>query len=352
MADRAAANEAFLRNLYEKGPFEGHAFCVHATPVPLLELGDYTVREGPIECWVPWVVENHERQVRMLEAVGDDSVPIARLSTGTQLYAAAFGCRVHEYADTNPCALPLVRTAAEADALVEPTVEGSRQLSRVLELGQLVRDALGPEAWLGPCDVQSGFDSASLIWNKEDFILAMVDEPVAVKRLVDKCAHLLEVFLRELRQEFPRLNPCHCPGEWAPPEMGPWLSNDECGSFSNAHFAEFILPELVDLSETFGSLGMHCCADAEHQFPLFKRIPNLYGFNRVAARRGYDPILEHFGGPDAPVHALAWIGEEETERLIREAPEGTRFIFVLGTDDREVGKRWYERMRRSSPRTD
>jgi len=345
MDSRIATNEAFLRNLYSRGPFERHAFCVNANAVSLLELGDYTVREGPIERWVPWVVENYERQVRMLEAVGDDSVPVARLSTGTQLYAAAFGCRVHEYADTNPCALPLVRTAAEADAIVEPTIDESRQLSRVIELGHLVQEALGKEAFLGPCDVQSGFDTASLIWSKEDFMLAMVDEPEAVKRLVGKCAHLLSAFLGRLREEFPRLSPCHCPAAWAPPEMGPWLSNDECGAFGNAHFEEFVLPELVELSETFGGLGMHCCADAEHQFPLFRRIPGLYAFNRVPARRGWDPILEHFSGPEAPVHVLGWCAEHDAERLMWEAGEATRFIFVLDADDAEAGKRWCERMR-------
>jgi hypothetical protein len=344
MDSRMQRNEAFLRNTYEKGPFEGHALCVHATPVPLLELGDYTVREGPIERWVPWVVENYERQVKMLDAVGDDSVPVARLNTGTQLYAAAFGCAVHEYEDTNPCALPRVRTAEEADALVEPTIEGSRQLSRVIELGHLVQEALGPDANLGPCDVQSGFDTASLIWNKQDFVLAMIDQPAAAKRLVGKCAHLLKVFLGELRRQFPRLSPCHCPAAWAPPEMGPWLSNDECGSFGNAHFEEFILPELMDLAETFGGLGMHCCADAEHQFPLFGRIPNLYAFNRVAGKQGWDALLEHFGGPEAPVHVLGFMGEEQMLRLMQQASEGTRFIFVYDTDDAEAGKRWYERM--------
>jgi len=352
MTDRAAKNEAFLRSIYTKGPFQGHGFCVNAAGVSLLELGDYTVRQGPIERWVPWVVENYERQVRMLEAVGDDSVPVARLGTGTQLYAAAFGCPVHEYEDTNPCALPLVRTAREADALIEPTIEGSRQLSRVIELGHLVREALGEEPFLGPCDVQSGFDTASLIWNKEGFILAMIDEPAAVQRLVEKCAHLLKTFLARLRQEFPRLSPCHCPAAWSPPELGPWLSNDECGAFGNAHFAEFMLPELIDLAETFGGLGMHCCADAEHQFPLFRRIPNLYGFNRVEARQGYDPILEHFGGPDGPVHVLGFMGEEVMKRLVGEAPEGTRFIFVYDTGDVDAARRWYESMRAISPRTD
>jgi hypothetical protein len=101
---------------------------------------------------------------------------------------------------------------------------------------------------------------------------------------------------------------------------------------------------MIDLSETFGSLGMHCCADAEHQFESFKKIPNFYGFNRVAASQGYSTLLGHFAGPDAPVHVLAWISEEDIEHLVTHAPEGTRFIFNAKGVTIEEAKVWLEKM--------
>jgi hypothetical protein len=58
--------------------------------------------------------------------------------------------------------------------------------------------------------------------------------------------------------------------------MAPWASNDECGAISPAAFERFRLPKLVDPAESFGGLGMHCCADAEHQFSLFQRIPGFH----------------------------------------------------------------------------
>jgi len=354
MDSRIARNERFLRNIYEKGPFEGHAFCVNPPSVPVYELphGDYTVSREPIREWVPWVVENYARQVEMLQAVGDDSVPCAKLGTGTQLYAAAFGCEVRAFDDNNPFALHLVTTADEADEIAMPDIWSTPELYRVFELGRLVQEELGVDVCLGPCDMQSGFDTAGLIWRKQDFLIAMMDEQDrrAVKRLVDKCALLYKNFLIELRKEFPRMSPCHCPAAWAPPEMPPWLSNDECGAVGSDLFVEFILPELVDLSETFEGLGMHCCAAAEHQFELFKQIPGFYAFNRVPASQGWDPILEHFGGPDATVHVLAWITEAAVEDLIARAPAGTRFIIVGDAQTPDDGMKWYERMRALSPR--
>jgi len=177
-------------------------------------------------------------------------------------------------------------------------------------------------------------------------------EKDAVKRVASKCAGLLKTFLLEFRKEFPLCSPCHCPEVWALPEMGPWVSNDECGSMSTRMFAEFCLPELIDLSETFGSLGMHCCASAEHQFLSFREIPNFYGFNRVAAQNGYMPILEPLGGPRGPVHVLGWVSAEETEGLMRDAPADTRFIYNLLGATIDEAKQWLDRMRQASPRMD
>ncbi len=141
------------------------------------------------------------------------------------------------------------------------------------------------------------------------------------------------------------MSPCHCPGHWVPPELGPWVSNDEVGIMSAEMFEEFCLPELNDLADTFGGLAMHCCADAEHQFSGFRKIRNFYGFNRVEARRGYLPLLEHFVGPGSPVHCLAWVADDVIEQLVTRAPAGTRFIFVkMGGDDDEATL-WLERKR-------
>ncbi len=102
-------NEAFLRNIYARGPFQGHAFICTPPAVPIhAHPGyDYTILREPVEDWAPWVVENYEAQVRMNGLLGDDAVPCARLTTGTHLYAAAFGCEVHRFADNMPCAVPI-----------------------------------------------------------------------------------------------------------------------------------------------------------------------------------------------------------------------------------------------------
>jgi hypothetical protein len=298
--------------------------------------GDFTLSDRPIAEWVPKYAECYRRDVALAELPGNDNVPLVKLSTGTQIYAAAFGCPVHTYADNPPCALPRVRTADEADKLSVPDIWKTRGLYRIFELGYALQKELGKDIYLGPCDMQTGFDTASLVWNKEDFFYAMADddEKPAVKRLIDKCAALYKDVLLALRREFPRMSPCHCPEAWCPPELGPWMSNDECGAMSVAMFEEFCLPEMIDLAETFGGIGMHCCADAEHQFASFRKIPNFYAFNRVSAKRGYMPLISSFAGQTFPVHCLCWMGPQEMRELVRGADPAMRFVFVrLGCDE-------------------
>ena len=255
---------------------------------------------------------------------------------------------MHVFADSNPCALPLVHSTEEADRLQVPDLWSVRSLCRIFELGDLVRRELGPETDFGICDLQTGFDIANLVWNKEDLLCAMALDPEPVKRLHAKCARLLKTFLIEIRKEFPTMSPCHCPGNWVPPTLGPWVSNDEVGALSSAMFEEFCLPELVDLSATFGGVAMHCCADAEHQLPSFNKIPDFYAFNRVQAKRGYLPLLEHFAGSEAPVHVLSWVPDADMRCLIQESPAGTRFVFVrmAGPKDTwEDAVRWLDTAR-------
>lgn len=334
-----------IRNLFN-GTDTRPAFIWQPPLVPLTEVGDYTLSDKPVAQWTPWVIENYRRKVAAGERLQDDSVPLAKLSTGTQLFAHAFGCKVHIPPGDMPCALPRVGSAAEADKLEMPDIWKTACLYRVFELGRAVQRELGKDVDLGVCDMQTGFDIASLIWEKNDLLCALALDPEAVKRLSAKCALLLKTFLIELRKEFPTMSPCHCPGNWVPPELGPWVSADEVGTMSPEMFETFCLPELNDLSDTFGGLGMHCCADAEHQFPGFNKLRNFYAFNRVQARQGYLTILDHFAGPDAPVHCLAWVSDEVIEQLITRAPAGTRFIFVRMGGEEDEAIRWIERNRR------
>jgi hypothetical protein len=345
MTERLARNRELHRELLSRASSARHALVVQTPMQPIWEIGDYITSDKPIADFVPAFVEDYRRWVDISDAVDDDAVPFARLSTGTHIYAICFGAEPHFYPDNNPYAEPCVANAADADRIPEPKLEDCRPLMRVLELAAAVQRELGPDVTLGPPDMQTGFDTACILWDKTDLFRCMIDEPEAVKRLADKCARLLLDFIATYRREFPNTTFGHCPGTWTPPEFGPWVSNDECGIMSPEMFETFCLPELIELSRAFGGLGMHCCADAWHQFPRFQRIPNFYAFNRAPTTGGWeqDNSLAVLGGPEGPVMVPGWVDMETISLLLRQAPQGTRFIFNSGSfDDVESARSWLD----------
>lgn len=350
MPNMIERNKGFLADLFA-GPFRGHGIIMTPPrPRPAVELGDFTLSERPVTEWLPWAVENYASQVRTLEMVGDDSVPYVSLNTNTGIFASAFGCPIHVYAndlDTNASARPIVRTAAEADRLPEPDLQG-KTMTRIFEFAQAIRRELGPEVPIAVPDIQSPFDIAAIIWNKEEFFYALLDDPEAVRRLVQKCHRLLVDFLTTFQREVPGCSLCHCPIAWAPPELGMWLSEDEAGALSAEMFTEFCLPNLIDLSEQFGGLFMHSCATADHQYENFACIPNLRGLNRVYQTPGARPAIEAFSGKAVLIQG--WLTEDEVYRFLEMARSDTRYLFnvVAASDDeaREV----FARLRDRCPR--
>lgn len=117
-----ARNRRFLSDLFA-GPFRGHAIIMDPEPEPQPFPGDFAVSDRPLADWLPSILRHYEAQLRLLDALGHDAVPTARLGTGTGLFASAFGCPVHIYPDSPAAARPLVFSADEADRLAVPTLE-------------------------------------------------------------------------------------------------------------------------------------------------------------------------------------------------------------------------------------
>jgi len=339
--DRTERNRRFLTDLFV-GPFHGHAIIADPEGIPAPGPGDMLTSDRPLSEWVDWEARMYEARVARSEALDDDAVPYARSTTGTEIFAAAIGCKVHIYEDTPPAARPLVFTAAEADRLPEPKLDGP-VIDRAFRFIRLLRQRVGPDVPISIPDIQSGFDIAALVWNKQDMYLAMYDNPGAVKRLVGKCHRLLKAFFVEFGRSFGEINYCHCPYAWAPPELGVWLSEDEAGAMSCAAFEEFCLPNLVDLSESFGGLFMHCCATADHQYGNFLKIPNLRGLNRVFQSPGPRPAVEAFAGRTVLMNA--WFDENTMLSFLDMARPDSRFLFNLPAMPLEDAKKSYEKVR-------
>jgi len=156
---------------------------------------------------------------------------------------------------------------------------GSTPLTMLFEIADELRRRAGKNALIKLVDIQSPMDIAALIWDKNDFYSALIYAPEAVMELSVKVKELLTAFLDEWFNRYGVEFIAHYPSYYMP--KGITLSEDEVGSVSPQMFVEYFLPELEELSNRYGGLGMHCCANARHQWENFKKIPNLRLLNLV-----------------------------------------------------------------------
>ena len=250
-----------------------------------------------------WYEKKHERidwayaawQAAMEETlhVPDDYVPSLSVMTGTEIFAEAMGCKVHYPLDSNPFALACVHDSAGVRSLSVPRWQDTR-LSNLFEMADKLRSLAGSEALLHLPDIQSPLDIAALVWNKNTFYTALIDEPEAVHELIGKCKQLLFGFLDDWFTRYGSSFIAHYPEYYM--ENGVSLSEDEIGVISPRMFREYALPTLIELSERYGGLGLHCCADSERQWENLKLIPNLKVMNLVRPIKSQRESWKVFNG--------------------------------------------------------
>jgi hypothetical protein len=211
---------------------------------------------------VEFALRHHEVQRRRAEIIDDDALPYLNNITGTEIFAEAFGCRVQRDDDKMPFALPLVHSAAEAAKLTTPDLANS-SLAYLFEIADELRRRAGTGELMRLVDIQSPMDITSLIWEKVSLFSALIETPEAVQELSAKVCDLLIAFMDEWFSRFGPEFIAHYPEYYV--DRGLSLSEDEIGTVSPAMFDTFFRDELVRLSDHFGGLGIHCCANSKHQ---------------------------------------------------------------------------------------
>lgn len=275
----------------------------------------------------------YELMRQKAERVDDDRVPFLSNLTGTEIFAEAFGCRVHRPDADMPFALPMVQSAAEADRLRAPELSNS-SLAYLFDIADELYRRGGPGSIMRPVDIQSPMDIVALIWDKVDLFCAMVETPEVVKALAEKVRGLLVAFCDEWFRRYGTTHVAHYP-EYVM-HGGLTLSVDEVGAINPEMFHEFFRGELVALSNHFGGLGIHCCADARHQWGNFRELPGLKVINhnappsRDAQEYLMDSLRFYAGGPAQLPGYWAPAGRPET--WVDQIPQGARVIFEAQVD--------------------
>ena len=72
------------------------------------------------------------------------------------------------------------------------------------------------------------------------------------------------------------------------------ITVDEIGSISSEMYREFFEEDLRTLSQRYGGLGVHCCANSRHQWETLRRLPGLRMLNLVRPEKVLRESYEYF----------------------------------------------------------
>lgn len=286
---------------------------------------------------IEWAWARYCREVEKLTWLDDDSLPYLDALTGTEMFAEAFGCSVYQPKDDMPAARPLIFSAAEVGKLKVPTLDAP-PIRRIFDIADELKKRGGKHALVRTADIQSPMDIAALIWDKNDLYMALVESPEAVKELAHKVKQLLTAFLDEWFRRYGREHIAHYPDYFM--DGGFTLSEDEVGVVNEEMFLEFFLPELNELSDRYGGIGMHCCANSKHQWQNFRKIRNLRVLNFVQPKEMLQKAYPFFG--DAVVHWHSWNGDGDPWMWKDQHPG--RFIIETWAKDRDHAKELSEKL--------
>jgi hypothetical protein len=264
---------------------------------------------------IEWIWQNYEYHLRRMEWLQDDTLPCLDMLTGTEIFAEAFGCRILYPADNNPAPFPLVHSAAEAEALRVPSLDAPA-LRRVFEMADELSRRAGPGALFRLVDMQCPLDVAATMWDKLSFYPALIKSPEIVNELVEKITTLQFAFLDEWFRRYGREFIAHYPDYYMP--QGITFSVDEIGAVSGKMFLQFFLPHLNRFSERYGGLGIHCCANARHQWEHFRKVNGLRLLNinnqGAMVREAYPFFADfvaqwNYDQSPVPLGPLGWMEE-------------------------------------------
>lgn len=284
-----------------------------------------------------WAWRKYNLLLEQMEWLDDDSLPYLEVYTGTEIVAAAFDCAVHFPEDNMPFALPRINHPREVAAIRVPGLDHPA-IAPLFKIAEDLRARAGSEALLQIVDLQSPMDSAALIWEKTSFYAAMLEAPEAVRELAAKVQAFLESFLDAWFSRFGPAFIAHYPAYYMP--YGVTCSVDEVGAVSARMFEQFFTPELEALSRRYGQIGIHCCANAKHQWENFRRIPNLRLMNISQPYEQVQQSLSYFARTCAQ-----WPmphGEETPWTLARPVPPGARTVFEITARSKDEALRAVE----------
>jgi len=294
---------------------------------------------------IEWAWKDYLAGMEKVQWLEDDSIPFLSLISGTEIFAEAFGAKVYRPKDDMPFAIPFVTSPQDAEKVKIPRLEDT-PLMDLFDIADELKRRGGSEALLKLPDIQSPMDVVAVMWDKADLFPSMVEAPEAVKELSEKVRTLQMEFLDTWFARYGTEYISHHPDYYM--DGGITMSVDEIGSVSSHMFEEFFAQELAAFSERYGGIGIHCCANAKHQWKHLKEVPGLVMLQLSQPPSVLDESYGYFQNAAAMWPCMCDLKNKLQPRnrmRMEEYPKGSRIVITEITQTKDEAIRLAETLK-------
>lgn len=251
---------------------------------------------------------------------------------GTVSTAAYWGGNIHTPVGGFKFIDPIVHNAAEAAVLASPKDAASGDAGSALWLYQAVCQRLGTQRlYCSTIDFQGPLNTAALLWEQSDFMVAMCETPETVHAFLDKVTdQLIRVMKYLIKETHGKICSNVWPYIWLPSDMGISITEDYMPLLSPAMYREFGIPYVERISRAFGGVFIHCCGAYEHQISnLIHSDINILGLEFHYPHTRPEALFEAFGADVVFVPFLAPRGIE----IFNSKPDYLRYLKTVKRKD-------------------
>jgi hypothetical protein len=236
----------------------------------------------------------------------DPFIPHLQPYAGVTVFASAFGCEIEFFDHTLPWAHPVIKAGDPPEKvydLEKPSITNG-QLGEMLEFTDYFVEKTGGQYPIAITDLQGPMDTAYLVWDSSEFMMAMYTNPKEVHHLMRLATDLTIDYIKEQRARSPQFVACHYPPLWLPDGQGIAISDDALAVLSPKTYEDFALPYVNEMSEEFGGIFIHSCGNFVHQLDNLEKVNGLRGLNFGASEMPFDAVWERFNGKTAIIPHL------------------------------------------------
>lgn len=231
------------------------------------------------------------------KAIHDFDIPALRTDFGTSIFPSAFGAPVRFEKGRYPWNEPIVfDEPTVVYRLTKPSVRDGL-LGMVLDFTHFVVRETNGQLPVKMTDLQGPVDVAYLLWESNNFFLALFEAPKAVHHLLEMITELIIEFVHAQKKAAREAEfiPCHLQ-HYLPWGEGICVSEDLLSILSPELYREFAIPYLNVLSEEFGGVFIHSCGNFTHNLQVLAEVKGLKGINFGATETPFERVISELGG--------------------------------------------------------